>query len=76
MSGRNSPLYCTLTSIAMQGHRQSIDKRHDELGIQLKLLHWVYDRMSVDEGKIKSWMDVKIIMEICPITIPMIRAYK
>ena len=41
MSGRNPPLYCTSTSIAMQGHQTNEDKRHDELGLQLNLLHWV-----------------------------------
>ena len=37
----------------MQGHQQSIDKRHDQLGLQLSLLHWVYDQMGVDEGNIQ-----------------------
>ena len=31
MSRRNPPLYCTLTSIAMQGH-QNRGKRHNESG--------------------------------------------
>ena len=30
-----------------------IGKRHDKLGLQLNLLHWVEDRMGVDEGHIQ-----------------------
>ena len=46
MSGRNQLLYCTLTLIAMQGHQQSIDKRHDDLGLQID-----------DEGNIQVMVD-------------------
>ena len=44
MPGRKPPSYCTLKLIViLQGHQRSIiDKRHDELGLQLNLLHWVY----------------------------------
>ena len=32
--------------------------------------------MGVDEGNIEVIMDVKVIMENCPITIPTVHAYK
>ena len=43
MSGRDPPLYCTLTLIAMQGHRpKQKDKTHDKLELQqLNLLRCV-----------------------------------
>ena len=64
MSGRNPPLYCRITLIAMQGHQQSIDKRHDHFGSRIG---WV----SMKEKEIfESWMDVEYTIGNCPITFP------
>ena len=48
MSGRNLPLYCTLTLIAMQGHQAKQRQKDDEPGYSSILLHGVWDRMGVN----------------------------
>ena len=45
MSGRNPPLYFTLTLIAMQGH-QNRDKSHDEAAADAILLSFYYHRFA------------------------------
>ena len=54
MSGTNSPLYCKLTLlVALRGRQKKQNKRHDEPGLQLSLLHWAKDRMGVNEGNLQ-----------------------
>ena len=48
MSGRNLPLYCTLTLITMQGHQNRRSKRHDEPGYSSILLYWVWNRIGIN----------------------------
>ena len=69
-------LYCAPTLIAMQGHQQNIDKIHVELGLYSSICYvgsrigWVMSMREI----FKSWMDVEIIMENCPITIPTVHS--
>ena len=54
----------------MQGHQTDFsNKRHDKLGLQLTLLHSIWDRIGVDEGDLQVVsIDVDVILEKCPIT--------
>ena len=61
MSGTNTPLHCKLTLlVAERGRKKNKDKRHDEPGLQLNLLHWAKDRMGVDEENLQV-IDIEMI---------------
>ena len=63
-------------------HQESLDKRHDELGLQLNLLLTWYifwsriGWVSMKEMFKSSWIDVERIMENRSITIPTVHTYK
>ena len=72
MSGRKptAVLYNYINRHACRDTKQNKDKIHDKLGLQLTLLHCVYDQMGIDEGNLQV-IDVDVILENCPITIPL-----
>ena len=78
MSGRNLPLHCILTLVAMQGHPTNKTKTKETMSLDYSSICYIGSRTGWVSTKetYKSWMDVEMIIKTCPITIPMVHTYK
>ena len=68
MSGRNPLVYCTISSIAMQGYHT---KTEDTGSLDYNSICYITSRIgwvSVDEGDFTS-IDIDVILDKCTITI-------